>query len=39
MTDSLAVGALVNEKVLSSEDSKEGPVAFAEKREPHWLGR
>ena len=39
MTDSMAVGALVSEKVLASEDAKEGPVAFAEKREARWQGR
>ncbi len=26
-------------KVFTSEDAKEGPRAFAEKREPHWSGR
>ena len=25
--------------VLDSEDSKEGPRAFSEKREPNWTGR
>jgi enoyl-CoA hydratase/carnithine racemase len=39
MADSLAVGALVGERVFGSEDAKEGPVAFAEKREPNWVGR
>ena len=27
------------ERMLSSEDAKEGPRAFAEKRKPRWLGR
>ena len=25
--------------VLDSDDSKEGPLAFSEKREPNWTGR
>lgn len=29
----------VYDQVLRSEDSKEGPRAFAEKRPPHWQGR
>ena len=27
------------ERMLSSEDSEEGPRAFTEKRDPHWQGR
>jgi enoyl-CoA hydratase/carnithine racemase len=27
------------EKVYESEDAKEGPLAFKEKRQPHWQGR
>ena len=27
------------DKLLSTEDSKEGPKAFAEKRKPQWTGR
>jgi crotonobetainyl-CoA hydratase len=27
------------EAMLASEDAKEGPRAFAEKRSPRWLGR
>ena len=26
-------------KVFSSEDAKEGPRAFADKRDPDWKGR
>ena len=39
MEDSLRVGALVGDMVFGSEDAKEGPKAFAEKREPQWQGR
>ena len=27
------------ERLLTTEDSKEGPRAFAEKRKPQWQGR
>ncbi|NDP43877.1 MAG: enoyl-CoA hydratase, partial [Aromatoleum sp.] len=27
------------ERMLASEDAREGPRAFAEKRPPRWLGR
>ena len=29
----------VNDVVLGSDDAKEGPRAFAEKRQPVWQGR
>lgn len=27
------------ERMLASEDAREGPRAFAEKRRPRWTGR
>ncbi|MDE2696208.1 MAG: enoyl-CoA hydratase/isomerase family protein [Chloroflexota bacterium] len=39
MGDSERVGELVLRRVLPSEDAREGPIAFAEKREAHWQGR
>lgn len=37
--ESYRVGEWVSRVVLDSEDAKEGPRAFAEKREPRWQGR
>jgi len=37
--DSWAVQGPMLGKVFTSEDAKEGPRAFAEKREPKWTGR
>ncbi len=34
--DSYRLGAWVMDKVFSSNDAKEGPLAFAEKRAPKW---
>ena len=36
---SYRMGQWVNRVVLNSQDAKEGPLAFAEKREPRWQGR
>ncbi len=36
--ESYRVGQWVSRVVLNSEDAKEGPRAFAEKREPRWQG-
>ena len=37
--DSLRLGQWVSRVVIGSEDAKEGPAAFAEKREAVWKGR
>ncbi len=37
--DSLQLAEWVGKNVLTSEDSKEGPLAFAEKRAPVWKNR
>lgn len=37
--DSLRLGQWVGQVVLNTEDAKEGPLAFAEKRAPNWKGR
>ncbi len=37
--DSYRLGAWLSKPVVESEDIKEGARAFAEKRDPNWLGR
>ena len=37
--DSLQMGQWVSQVVMASDDSKEGPLAFTEKRAPIWKGR
>jgi crotonobetainyl-CoA hydratase len=39
LKDSFALSLKLKEKVYLTDDSKEGPRAFAEKREPQWTGR
>jgi enoyl-CoA hydratase/carnithine racemase len=39
LDDSYRLGDWVGRVVLNSEDAKEGPRAFSEKREPNWRGR
>jgi enoyl-CoA hydratase/carnithine racemase len=37
--DAWAANAEVRKRIFASEDAKEGPRAFAEKRAPRWTGR
>lgn len=39
LDESLRVDGLLSHTVLNSEDAREGPRAFAEKRDPIWKGR
>jgi enoyl-CoA hydratase len=39
LDDAYAVETEMARKVFQSQDAKEGPKAFAEKREPRWTGR
>jgi len=37
--DALKLESKIASKVFQTEDAKEGPKAFAEKREPKWQAR
>jgi enoyl-CoA hydratase len=39
LDEAYAVETEMSKRVFQSEDAKEGPKAFAEKREPRWTGR
>jgi enoyl-CoA hydratase len=39
LEEAYAVEAELSSRVFQSEDAKEGPKAFAEKRPPRWSGR
>jgi enoyl-CoA hydratase len=39
MKEAYRIESELSTKVFSSEDAKEGPAAFAEKRPPQWKGR
>ncbi len=39
LEESYRLNAAVGHRVLNSEDAREGPRAFAEKRPPEWQGR
>jgi enoyl-CoA hydratase len=39
MDSAYAIESALSDQVFSSEDAKEGPLAFAEKRTPNWQNR
>jgi enoyl-CoA hydratase len=39
MREAYKIESAISAEVFASEDAKEGPAAFAEKRKPRWVGR
>ena len=39
LDDAYAIEQEISKVVFATEDAKEGPKAFAEKRAPNWQGR
>jgi enoyl-CoA hydratase len=39
MREAYKIESEISAEVFASEDAKEGPKAFAEKRAPNWTGR
>jgi enoyl-CoA hydratase len=39
MEEAYAIEMKLSRKIFKSDDAKEGPRAFAEKRPPTWTGR
>jgi enoyl-CoA hydratase len=39
MREAFKIESKISQEVFATEDAKEGPRAFAEKREPNWQGR
>jgi enoyl-CoA hydratase len=39
LEEAFALESEISSEVFQSEDAKEGPLAFAEKRKPNWTGR
>jgi enoyl-CoA hydratase len=39
MSEAYRIESEISGEVFSSEDAKEGPLAFAEKRPPNWKNR
>jgi enoyl-CoA hydratase len=39
LKEAYKVESQISQRVFSTEDAKEGPKAFAEKRKPNWQGK
>jgi enoyl-CoA hydratase len=39
MREAFKIESKISQEIFSTEDAKEGPKAFAEKRAPNWQGR
>jgi len=39
LADAYEIESDIGKRVLASEDAKEGPLAFTEKRAPNWQAR
>ena len=39
LDEAYAIESELSKKVFATEDAKEGPLAFKEKRPPNWQGR
>jgi enoyl-CoA hydratase len=39
LDDAYAIESEISKKVFATDDAKEGPLAFVEKRTPNWQGK